>query len=323
MFEAEDIEVFILTYNRAEFLKQCLGSIIGQSIKGFGITVLDNSSSDNTMEVVRSFGIKYVKTEPRGDISANYKMAQQLAKRKYAMAFHDDDILHPEYIETVLRALNKVRDVNLLLSCFTFFEGNTPPEFERDMRPYCYLLKGDCELAVYMYARGGVSYSGAVYKTEIFKNIKSDLDVYGKNNDWPILLQAAQNKNVLLLKDRLGIFARRHKGQDTTNPSTGISIKQLLNWEKLYYQKCNTTHAGGKVFTSRIYRDIKAKYDGWTSSSERKSCPWPQLVDKASAMGLISPVALRCGIRKHSLYARMRTFWYRNTAKYSPREIHL
>ena len=41
------IEVFILTFNRVEFLKESLNSILAQTVKT-QITVVDNASDDGT-----------------------------------------------------------------------------------------------------------------------------------------------------------------------------------------------------------------------------------------------------------------------------------
>lgn len=52
MYTKDDIEVFIPTFNRANYLKSSIQSILNQTLKDINITVIDNASTDNTKEVV-------------------------------------------------------------------------------------------------------------------------------------------------------------------------------------------------------------------------------------------------------------------------------
>lgn len=327
MFSPQDIDVFIMTHNRAGYLEQCIQSILGQSVKGFSVTVLDNASTDNTEAVVKSFalaGAKYVSTGQE-DRNANFKAAQQLARAKYVMIFHDDDLLHPQYIETALKALNKLGSVNLLLSTYTFFNDGTQVVFPAELEQKAYLMLGAPELATYMYRFGGVSYASAVYATEVFKTINPSFEQYGKNNDWPILLMAAQSNNVIFLNDKSCVFAREHSGQDTKNAHTGITVQQLLNWQRLYHDKCcsvfpNSTYC--RVYTARVYHDIKGKYEGWVSMDEKEKYSLDDVFRAAKENGLLSPMALKCGLRRSSIYFRLATLFYRNIKKYTPKEVN-
>jgi glycosyltransferase involved in cell wall biosynthesis len=45
----------ITTFNRAHFLGEAIASILAQTYLDFDLLVMDNSSRDNTEEVVKSF----------------------------------------------------------------------------------------------------------------------------------------------------------------------------------------------------------------------------------------------------------------------------
>lgn len=55
MYTVDDIEIFITTHNRANFLKESLQSLLNQSVGVKEITVLDNESTDNTKDIVTSY----------------------------------------------------------------------------------------------------------------------------------------------------------------------------------------------------------------------------------------------------------------------------
>jgi GT2 family glycosyltransferase len=49
-----EIDIVIPTYNGKQFLETCLGSVFSQSFKPFQVTVVDNGSTDDTVEYVRN-----------------------------------------------------------------------------------------------------------------------------------------------------------------------------------------------------------------------------------------------------------------------------
>ena len=95
MVEIDDIEVFILTKNRTNYLNESILSLINQTTIPKFITVLDNDSEDNTSSVVQAFSdldVKYIKTQ---GFLGNFNKAREIVSKKYCMLFHDDDLLHP------------------------------------------------------------------------------------------------------------------------------------------------------------------------------------------------------------------------------------
>lgn len=56
------VSVIIPVYNSSLHIEECLNSVINQSYKELEIIVIDDSSSDNSMEIVNSFKDKRIKT---------------------------------------------------------------------------------------------------------------------------------------------------------------------------------------------------------------------------------------------------------------------
>ena len=125
MFTIDDIEIFITTHNRVDFLKDSILSLQNQTVKPLLITILDNESRDGTQQLVQSMtGVKYVKTF---GFLGNFNKAREIVSKKYCMLFHDDDLLHPQYLEFALNALNTYPNVSLITTRYTeFFDGNPP-----------------------------------------------------------------------------------------------------------------------------------------------------------------------------------------------------
>lgn len=125
MYTIDDIDVYVITHNRERFIGQTLDSLINQTVKVAHLTVLDNESTDNTDKIVKKYqkyGVKYLKTYGH---YGNFFKAQELTVKndtKFVMTFHDDDLLHPQFFEKVLLAINNYKNkISFIASSFTWF----------------------------------------------------------------------------------------------------------------------------------------------------------------------------------------------------------
>jgi len=89
------VSIVVCTYNRARWLPETMTTILRQSYKPIEIVVLDDGSTDNTRELINSYGntIRYCRQENKG-ISEARMQAARLARGEF-IAFQDDDDLMP------------------------------------------------------------------------------------------------------------------------------------------------------------------------------------------------------------------------------------
>ena len=87
----EPVSVIIPTYNRAEFLKKAIDSVLAQTYPHYELLVVDDGSEDNTAELVSSYGhkLRYIKQQNRGAAAA--RNAGIEAARYDLLAFLDSD----------------------------------------------------------------------------------------------------------------------------------------------------------------------------------------------------------------------------------------
>lgn len=105
------ISIVVPAYNREKIIVNTLKSIQQQSFQDWECLVVDDSSLDNTHEVVRDF----IKNDARFLIlSNNRKKGAQGArntgvlasKGEYIVFFDSDDQMHPDFLEKVYRKIN-------------------------------------------------------------------------------------------------------------------------------------------------------------------------------------------------------------------------
>lgn len=106
------LSVVIPTYNRAAFLNRALGSIKKQTLKCAEIIVVDDGSTDNSVDIIRKFSltsrvpIKFFQQENKGPAAArNHGIA--CAKNEYIAFLDSDDHWHKRKIELQYKALKE------------------------------------------------------------------------------------------------------------------------------------------------------------------------------------------------------------------------
>ena len=103
------VSVVVITKDRAKLLYDCIRSILNQTYENFELLIIDDGSTDNTEEVVRSFKdlrIRYVKKKSSG-IPKSRNIGVNEAKGEYIVIMDDDDLMMPNRIREQIDCLTE------------------------------------------------------------------------------------------------------------------------------------------------------------------------------------------------------------------------
>jgi len=94
-----EVSVIIPTYNRREFLREAIASVLAQTYRDFALIVIDDGSEDDTAAVVREFtGICYV-FQPNRGVSAARNRGVALSSGALLAFLDSDDLWQPRKLE--------------------------------------------------------------------------------------------------------------------------------------------------------------------------------------------------------------------------------
>ena len=110
--ERKLVSICIPTYNSATFIRKTLESVINQTYKNIEIIVGDNSSTDNTEEIVKEYmqldnRIQYYRNEINLGYSGNCNKLIELAKGEYISIYHSDDIYNVNIVAKEVEVLDE------------------------------------------------------------------------------------------------------------------------------------------------------------------------------------------------------------------------
>lgn len=107
---ANTLELFVFTYNRAEFLARTLGQLADSPFRACAITILDNHSTDSTPHVCGTWAgqlprLRTVRHPKNIGGLANYLRAIELASAEYTWVLCDDDRFDFGKVDDILALL--------------------------------------------------------------------------------------------------------------------------------------------------------------------------------------------------------------------------
>lgn len=102
------VSVIVPTYNSAQLLELCLGSINQQTYKNIELIVVDNNSADNTKEIAKRYTGNVFNRGPERSAQVNYGV--QKAKGEYIYKVDSDFILEPEVVQQCVAGAAKGYD---------------------------------------------------------------------------------------------------------------------------------------------------------------------------------------------------------------------
>jgi glycosyltransferase involved in cell wall biosynthesis len=104
------VSICIPTYNRRDYLRETLDSVLAQTYKDYEIVIVDDGSTDGTEDMIKELGIPvtYHWQENSGDAAARNKLVE-LARGEYISFIDSDDLLLPDAIERMVEVMKSER----------------------------------------------------------------------------------------------------------------------------------------------------------------------------------------------------------------------
>ena len=239
------VSVIVAVYNAEKFIEKCMDSIISQTLKEIEVIVMNDGSTDNTKEKLKSYEkdtrVIIINKENEGSAKSRNK-ALKMCKGEYIIEFDGDDYLADSKALEILYNESKKNNFDILM--FDFYKE----EFLTGEKKYCSsIVSKEKEVGKYDYILDMLNHNGdgmwcKIHKREIIeKNNIVFLENLFSYVDTIFSIQLGYYSNKIGKIEKAFYNYVQHKGQITKN----VSIKdiayaeyfQLLELEKLFLKK--------------------------------------------------------------------------------------
>ena len=253
------VQIFVLTFNRKEFLTTCLKSLLNQTYENIEIIILDNNSNYDIVTLIKTFNsdkITLFRNEINIGSAENFNLALSKADKDYAMFFHDDDALPPNFIKNKVNLLFKYPDAGFVCSSVNMVnDPNNMLNFNNsDKVDYEYFPNKGAMLASF-FTHPIFGSSSILFKTSLIKNMDSQYEIYNKVNDRAFMLRASIKSPFIFMND-IKYNALWHAGQDSYKRDW--DFKYDINVTNLYLKTCYTF--GYEKFEKQIIKMFAGYY---------------------------------------------------------------
>jgi glycosyltransferase involved in cell wall biosynthesis len=264
------ISVAVPNYNYAKYIESRLDSIIKQTYPIYELIVLDDASTDNSVEVIQNC-LKKVNIPNRfvineknsGSVFKQWQKAVELAQGDYLWVAEADDLTDPNFLEKLVYFFEN-RDVVLAFSQSKQMDqdakelANDYLDYTKDVGDYWredYIIDGIEEIKRALCIKNTIpNVSGVLFNKsildEVMKQLEKELPNYKVAGDWLVYVNVLEHGKIGFCKDSLN-FHRRHVSSATkVNNHFGeivciqdevlskYSIPNSMKEKILAYRKC-------------------------------------------------------------------------------------
>ena len=219
--EKAQVQIYILSRDRPKFLREAIDSILNQnqSLMKFEIVVSDNSKSGDVSKMISKHystkNFKYIKRGGMLSSREHFRLVVSELNSKYAVLFHDDDVLFPNYIKIMSSSL---QDNIAAIGCNALVFKSSILNAKIKMHKFFLPKWFNSEkffLEQYLPGSGGIApYPSYLYRTAYLKQAFLNIPIKGKHSDVAILSSLLNYGEILWLESPL-MYYRVHDSNDS------------------------------------------------------------------------------------------------------------
>lgn len=233
------ISVVIPTYNRAHLIKESLQSVLDQTVLPLEIIVVDDFSTDNTEEVVKSLNsplIKYFKNQRTKGANGARNTGIMLSRGEF-IAFHDsDDIWLSDKLELQLQVLKSDLNIDMCFCSLITENGIITPKRKIksfDIREQLKLKNFISTQTIFIYKKQALTF---LFDEEL-----------RRFQDWDFVLRVSSEKKIHHI-DKPLVIQKLQIGSITN------TVNYLDSYEKIYkkYPHIRNYGVSNKIVSTQL-----------------------------------------------------------------------
>lgn len=227
------LSIIIPVYNSERFLKECLDSVLSQSFSDFEVIVVDDGSTDSSIQIEEEYSkdsrFVIIRQSNAGQGAARNR-ALDIAKGKYITFLDSDDAMKPDFLK---ETLSKIEDGKYDIVVTNYDYINEQSEFlgNRSNKREYYTLDGyEALLEMFYDENVHIGPWAKLYKREVFEKERFK-SCYCEDSD---ILERIFKKNQSILYISDSLFRYRIRNNADTWVFKPKTYEQIAVFDDMY-----------------------------------------------------------------------------------------
>ena len=241
------VSVIIPNYNHARYLEQRLDSVFNQTYQNFEVIILDDCSTDNSLEVINRYKDNphlsqiVVNETNSGSVFKQWDKGINLAKGELIWIAESDDCCELIMLEELAKAYEKKPNRVLAFSSYVrlYDNGSVVKEKERAIQYYRGRRFVSHWMSLYCVVRNA---SGAIFSKKAYEQLPDTFKSYKACGDYLFWTQIAEQGRVVYVPKNLTYFRIHNETVTSSSFATGneaVESRKVLDYiRNRYYLSC-------------------------------------------------------------------------------------
>jgi glycosyltransferase involved in cell wall biosynthesis len=281
------VSVIVPNYMHAPYLEERLQSIANQSFQDFEVLLLDDASTDRSVEILQAWEAKDARfrftpnAANSGSTFAQWNKGATMAQGDYLWIAESDDVADPQLLEKLVALLDAHPSAVIAYGQSMLINEQSEPLHSFDVH-YQYIFGGDRwskpyansgmnEIEQYMILHNVVpNASGALLRAERFHAIGGADPTAKLNGDWMFYIRMLEAGDIVYTPEILNYFRLHAVTQRQRANANGKVYRELL----AIVDYIRGAHHPERWIVRKAYRNVAA---WWTHSLYRQTWRGPGL----------------------------------------------
>lgn len=239
------VSVIVPNYNHARYLDERIQSILGQTYPNFEVIILDDCSSDNSVDVINRYKDNphithfVINKENSGSPFKQWRKGFELAKGKWIWIAESDDYSEPEFIETLIRQVD-TEDASFAFCRSNRMDqnGNAVIEHWQDGLKESFVMDGKQFIENQLKWKCIVwNASSVIFRREFALTIPDEYTNYKAAGDWLFWICLSWLGTVSFVNTPLNYFRLHNNNTTQQSSKSGLADEERVKLYKFILSK--------------------------------------------------------------------------------------
>lgn len=251
------VSIIVPNYNYSNFLKQRLDSIFSQTYNNYEVIILDDASTDNSMDVINHYADNpHVSSIIRNEKNSGSPFKQwqkgiSMSKGEIIWIAESDDYCKPDMLERLVKAYTDYNCTLAFTRSLAVDENGKPMYVCQRMLRKDNHWKGTTFIKRYLNTGNRIyNASSVIFSKKAALNADKTFMTFKECGDWVFWCEIAVQGIVAVISDPLNYFRRSSNGTQTTSMTLN-GTADIEDYRVMEYLKKKNVYSPYHIFIKK------------------------------------------------------------------------